>query len=233
MLVTFIDIDIYSLKIWGGIWNKIRNVNVAPGVCVGTLLPRVPHHPGVQLRRGHEPVQDLVVELADEVAEAEDGGLGPQPGHGLGEAVVVDAAHEVGDEATADVDVDTGEDELLKVQDTRTEHLILMLLLSFMGQICRIIEGMVYYLPVMRPAEVLEHDIAWGQSALQVRLVFKHQALATKVAMTQHSKTFQVETPKFHFLFLVLSCLSQKEMRVFLVLRIGFEKFANFHNCLL
>ena len=208
-------------------------MNVAPGVCVGTLLPRVPHHPGVQLRRGHEPVQDLVVELADEVAEAEDGGLGPQPGHGLDEAVVVDAAHEVGDEATADVDVDTGEDELLKVQDTRTEHLILMVLLSFMGPICRIIEGMVYYLPVMRPAEVLEHDIAWGQSALQVRLVFKHQALATKVAMTQHSKTFQVETPKFHFLFLVLSCLSQKEMRVFLVLRIGFEKFANFHNCLL
>ena len=36
----------------------------------------------------------------------------------------------------------------------------------------------------MRPAEVLEHDIAGGQSALQVRLVFKHQALATEVAMT-------------------------------------------------
>ena len=89
---------------------------------VGTLLLRVPHHPGMQLRGGHEPVQDLVVELADEVAEAEDGGLGPQPGHGLDEAVVVDAAHEVGDEATADVDVDTGEDELLEVQDTRTEH---------------------------------------------------------------------------------------------------------------
>ena len=205
---------------------------------VGTLLLRVPHHPGVQLRGGHEPVQDLVVELADEVAEAEDGGLGPQPGHGLDEAVVVDAAHEVGDEATADVDVDTGEDELLEVQDTRTEHFTYVDMQSNSNGPFKLYgtnfqNSVVYYLPVMRPAEVLEHDIAGGQSALQVRLVFKHQALATEVAMTQHSKTFQVETPKFHFLFLVLACLSQKEMRVFLVLRIGFEKFANFHNCLL
>ena len=155
---------------------------------VGTLLLRVPHHPGVQLRGGHEAVQDLVVELADEVAEAEDGGLGPQPGHGLDEAVVVDAAHEVGDEATADVDVDTGEDELLEVQDTRTENFTYVDMQSNPNGTFKpygtFHNSVVYYLPVMRPAEVLEHDIAGGQSALQVQLVFKHQALATEVAMT-------------------------------------------------
>ena len=91
---------------------------MAPGVCVGTLLLRVPHHPGVQLRRGHEAVQDLVVELADEVAEAEDGGLGPQPGHGLGEAVVVDTADEIGHKSVSDIDVDARENELIEVQYT-------------------------------------------------------------------------------------------------------------------
>ena len=66
----------------------------------------------------YKAVHDLVAELPDEVSKAEHLHVAVDAAHGLGEAVVVDTADEIGHKSVSDIDVDARENELIEVQHT-------------------------------------------------------------------------------------------------------------------
>ena len=84
-------------------------------------------------------------------------------------------------------------------------------------------------LPIKCPTKVLEHSVTRRQSTLQIRFISKHKIFSSKIPVAENPELLRVALPIFHFL---LNCFAEKESGVFLVLWIGFEKFANFLNCL-
>ena len=84
-------------------------------------------------------------------------------------------------------------------------------------------------LPIKCPTKILEHSITRWQSTLQIRFIFKQKIFSGKIPVAENPELLKVALPIFHFL---LNCFPKKESGVFLVLWIGFEKFANFLNCL-